>query len=98
MAVAFAGKGSSLVLNDINFAGLEETRDLVLKDYPSTAILLVQADISKLEEVERMKKQVFEKFDNVFVLINNAGIDGGAYKSLFLRNLLGVNLHHNISS
>ena len=80
-AIAFASKGANLVLNDINMKGLEETRDLVLKDN-NVEILLAQADISKLEEVERMKKQVFERFDNVFILINNAGIDGGAYKSL----------------
>jgi len=82
MAILFAKKGSSLVLNDINMGGLEETRDIILKNFPSTSILLAQADISNLEEVERMKKQVFEVFDNVFLLINNAGIDGGAYKSL----------------
>lgn len=81
MAITFASKGANLVLNDINMKGLEETRDLVLKD-SNVEILLAQADISKLEEVERMKKQVFERFDNVFILINNAGIDGGAYKSL----------------
>ena len=81
MAITFASKGANLVLNDINMKGLEETRDLVLKD-SNVEILLAQADISKLEDVERMKKQVFERFDNVFILINNAGIDGGAYKSL----------------
>ncbi|MBA7648239.1 NAD-dependent glycerol dehydrogenase [subsurface metagenome] len=80
-AIAFANKGANLVLNDINMKGLEETRDLVLKDN-NVEILLAQADISKLEDVERMKTQVFERFDNVFILINNAGIDGGAYKSL----------------
>jgi short-subunit dehydrogenase len=80
-AITFANKGANLVLNDINMKGLEETRDLVLNDN-NVEILLVQADISKLEDVERMKKQVFERFDNVFILINNAGIDGGAYKSL----------------
>ena len=97
MAIIFASKGANLVLNDINMKGLEETRDLVLKDFPLTLILLAQADISKLEEVEKMKKQVFEKFDNVFVLINNAGIDGGAYKSLsaseeIYDKVMGVNV------
>ncbi|TKJ27743.1 MAG: beta-ketoacyl-ACP reductase [Promethearchaeota archaeon Loki_b31] len=81
MAITFASKGANLVLNDIIMKGLEETRDLVLKD-SNVEILLAQADISKLEDVERMKKQVFDWFDNVFILINNAGIDGGAYKSL----------------
>ncbi len=97
MAILFASKGANLVLNDINIKGLEETRDLVFKNFPSTSILLAQADISKLEEVEGMKKQVFEKFDNVFVLINNAGVDGGAYKSLsaseeIYDKVMGVNV------
>ena len=81
MAIAFANKGTNLVLNDINMEGLEETRDLILKDY-NVEILLVKADISNSEEVKAMAKQVFEKFDHIFLLINNAGIDGGAYKSL----------------
>jgi len=81
MAIAFAAKGANLVLNDINELGLEETRDLVLKQY-NTQILLVKADVSKSEEVNEMAKKTFETFDNVFLLVNNAGIDGGLYTSL----------------
>jgi len=57
MAVAFASKGANLVLNDINEPGLEETRDLVLKQYKSE-ILLVKADVSKSEEVNEMAKKM----------------------------------------
>ena len=81
MAVAFAAKGANLVLNDINESGLEETRDLVLKQ-SNTQILLVKADVSNSEEVNEMAKKTFETFDNVFLLVNNAGIDGGLYTAL----------------
>ncbi|MBY9021437.1 MAG: SDR family oxidoreductase [Candidatus Lokiarchaeota archaeon] len=81
MAVAFAAKGANLVLNDINESGLKETRDLVLKQ-SNTQILLVKADVSNSEEVNEMAKKTFETFDNVFLLVNNAGIDGGLYTAL----------------
>ena len=81
MAILFADKGANLVINDINIDGLKETRDIILKDY-DVEILLAKADISKSEEVNAMINQVFEKFDNIFLLVNNAGIDGGLYASL----------------
>ena len=81
MAVTFASKGADLVLNDVNMDGLEETRDLVLKSYKSK-ILLVKADVSDSKQVDDMAKQTFETFDNVFLLVNNAGIDGGLYTAL----------------
>lgn len=75
MAKEFAHKGADLVLNDIDLAGLEETRDIILKSVKSD-ILLVKADISKVEEVKEMSRQTFNRFDNVFILVNNAGVRG----------------------
>ncbi|MFX1315885.1 MAG: SDR family NAD(P)-dependent oxidoreductase [Promethearchaeota archaeon] len=76
MAIAFASKGASLVLNDINLKSIKETRDIVLKSY-NVDILLAQADISDIEAVNLMSENVFERFKNVFLLVNNAGIRGG---------------------
>ena len=81
MAKSFASKGANLVINDINMEGLEETREIILKDH-KVEILLAKADISNSDEINGMAKQVSEKFDNVFLLVNNAGIDGGLYTSL----------------
>ena len=81
MAKTFARRGANLVINDINMDGLEETRDIILKDH-KIEIQLAKADISNSNEVNNMAKKVFEKFDNVFLLVNNAGIDGGLYASL----------------
>ena len=81
MAIAYAAKGADLALNDINEAGLEETKKLVLEKFNSK-ILLIKADVSSSKEVEEMAKKTFETFDNVFILVNNAGIDGGLYTAL----------------
>jgi NAD(P)-dependent dehydrogenase (short-subunit alcohol dehydrogenase family) len=81
MAKAFANVGANLVINDINMAGLEETRDIVLKE-SNVEILLEKADISNSDEVKQMAEDVFKKYNNVFILVNNAGIDSGLYTSL----------------
>jgi 3-oxoacyl-[acyl-carrier protein] reductase len=96
MAIAFANKGADLIINDINMVGIEETRDLILKE-SNVEVLLAKADISNSKEVKTMVKLVFEKFDNVFLLVNNAGIDGGAKKSLaaseqIYDKVMGINL------
>ncbi|MEJ2294932.1 MAG: SDR family oxidoreductase [Candidatus Lokiarchaeota archaeon] len=80
MAKVFADNGADLVLNDINMEGLEETRDIILKSVKSD-ILLVKADISKVDEVKEMSRQTFSRFDNVFILINNAGVRGVGKKA-----------------
>ncbi len=81
MAKVFASKGADLVINDINEEGLEQTREIVLKDY-DVEILIAKADISDSGQVIEMAKSVLEKIDNLFLLVNNAGIDGGLYPTL----------------
>ena len=81
MALSFASKGADLVLNDINIDGLKKTRDLVSKLY-DVKMLLIKADVSDSNQVEDMAKKVFNTFDNVWLIVNNAGIDGGLYTSL----------------
>jgi len=77
MALAFASKGANLVLNDINLESIDETREMVL-NLCNVDILLAEADISDEEQVDTMRKNVFQKFDNIFLLVNNAGIRGGS--------------------
>jgi 3-oxoacyl-[acyl-carrier protein] reductase len=77
MALAFASQGASLVLNDINLESINETRKMVLNSY-SVDVLLAEADISDEEQVNTMRKNVFKQFENVFLLVNNAGIRGGS--------------------
>jgi len=77
MAITFASYGSNLVLNDINLESIEETRELIINSY-DVDVLNVKADISDEKQVFEMKEEVFNKFDNLFILINNAGVRGGS--------------------
>ncbi|MFX1418868.1 MAG: SDR family NAD(P)-dependent oxidoreductase, partial [Promethearchaeota archaeon] len=81
MAKAFANKGADLVINDINDEGLKQTREIILKDY-DVEVVIAKADISDSKQVIEMADNVFEKFDNLFLLVNNAGIDSGICTSL----------------
>ncbi|MFW9879671.1 MAG: SDR family NAD(P)-dependent oxidoreductase [Candidatus Thorarchaeota archaeon] len=81
MAKAFASKGADLVINDINDEGLEQTREIILKDY-DVEVLIAKADISDSKQVIEMADNVFEKCDNLFLLVNNAGINSGICTSL----------------
>ena len=62
MALSFADKGADIVINDINLKGLEETRDLILKEH-DVDVLIVEADISNSSAVKEMVKKVFDKFE-----------------------------------
>ncbi len=81
MAKAFASKGADLVINDINDEGLDQTREIILKDH-DVKVFIAKADISNSEQVKEMAENVIKKFDNIFLLVNNAGIDGGLYPTL----------------
>lgn len=81
IAKAFAANGANLVINDINYEGLEQTREIIQKEF-DVELLIAKADISDSNQVKEMAETVFEKFDNLFLLVNNAGIDGGLNTSL----------------
>lgn len=72
-AIRFASEGAKIVVNyRENKAGGEET----IKEIEKLGVesLLVQADVSKPQEVERMFDEIIKKFGTVDILINNAAI------------------------
>lgn len=72
-AIRFAKEGAKVVVNyHANKQGGEETLAEIKKITPDC--LLVQADVSKQEDVERLFKAVMEKFGSVDILVNNAAI------------------------
>ncbi|MHA2007402.1 MAG: SDR family NAD(P)-dependent oxidoreductase [Promethearchaeota archaeon] len=81
IAKALAYEGANLVLNDIDYDGLQQSREIIRK-VNNVEVLIAKADISDSKQVKEMVEIVFEKFDNLFLLVNNAGIDGGLYTSL----------------
>lgn len=65
-------KIAGIAVSDVDENGLNETREEVEKlNIPVSAHII---DVSKLEEVERLKAEVLEKHGRVTHLINNAGV------------------------
>ncbi len=74
---AFAREGATLVLNDVNGEALNRVVN-DLRD-EGAECLGVQADTSKLVEVDRMFGEIMETFGKLDVLVNNAGITRDAF-------------------
>jgi NAD(P)-dependent dehydrogenase (short-subunit alcohol dehydrogenase family) len=72
-ALAFAKEGAKIVVNyNVNKEGAEETLSEIQK--LGVEALLVQADVSKPNDVKRLFEEVEKKFGTLHILINNAGI------------------------
>jgi 3-oxoacyl-[acyl-carrier protein] reductase len=72
-AVRFAREGSRTVVNfHVNKKGAEETREEIVQQ--GVGCLLVQADVSKPEDVDRLFQSAVDHFGTVDILINNAAI------------------------
>ena len=69
IAKKFAGGGAKVALNDITQA--EENLKKLAEELGGKYFL---ADVSKLEEVERMLEEIKKEFGRLDVLVNNAGI------------------------
>lgn len=70
LAYEFASRGASLVLAARRMDRLQQ----IEQELPGTEILSVQADVSKEEDCENLMKQAVDRFGQIDVLINNAGI------------------------
>ncbi len=70
-ALACAAEGMNLVLADLKHEGLEATAALLNADTP---VLLKTCDVAKPEQVEALATAARERFGNVHLLFNNAGV------------------------
>src|SRR5205085_634874 len=73
MALALAESGARLALVSRNLEQLNETAAAVRKRGAEAGVF--QADVTDEQQVRRVEKGVVEKFGNVQILINNAGIN-----------------------
>lgn len=72
LALALARQQCTMLLADINEAGLNETLDLVKKSGGRGEIFI--CDVSKLDDITRMADHAFNTWTTVDILINNAGV------------------------
>lgn len=95
IAIKLAKEGIDLVINynrDIKKA--EEVRDICIKY--NVKVLLIKADVSKIDEVDNMFQKIKEEFKFLDILVNNAGITRDSLvltmKEEDFKDVLDVNL------
>lgn len=73
VALTLAGAGAKIV---INYAGNEKAAREVEEQIVAQGgeALVVQADVSQMNDVEKLVKQTTERFGRIDILVNNAGI------------------------
>jgi len=76
ISLKLAKEGSTVILNDVNFEILKNTRDEI-KSFVQEEPMIIQADVSNYNEDEKMVSKIINKYQKVDILVNNAGIAGG---------------------
>ncbi len=73
IALALAKEGANVV---INYTSSDEAAENLVKEIEVLGVrgLAVRANVSKVEEVNKMIETIEENFDEINILVNNAGI------------------------
>jgi NAD(P)-dependent dehydrogenase (short-subunit alcohol dehydrogenase family) len=93
-AVRFASLGLNVVIADLDTAALRAAAARISEAGPGE-VVTVQTDVSRKEDVERLKEKAYQAFGDVAVLMNNAGIGngGGPFENYEAwQRVLGTNL------
>ncbi len=77
-AMRLAQDGAHVVIADINQAGGEETAEAVIKKFGKKRALFVHTDVTDESAVKAAFRQTVLAYGGLDVLVNNAGIAGGA--------------------
>ena len=72
IALAFAGEGAKVVVNDVDQAKIDDTLNRLQK--MGADGLGVKADVTSSQEVKAMFPRISERFGTLDILVNNAGI------------------------
>jgi NAD(P)-dependent dehydrogenase (short-subunit alcohol dehydrogenase family) len=72
-AKRFAALGMKICLGDLS----EEALDRAGKQLSGATVVMVPTDVSRLEDVQRLKDRAYDAFGEVAVLMNNAGVSAG---------------------
>src|SRR5436305_807442 len=78
-SVRLAGLGLNVVMADRDTSRLAEARAEVEAAAGGAAVETLATDVADFGEVERLRDRAFERFGDVAVLMNNAGVGGGGH-------------------
>jgi 2-hydroxycyclohexanecarboxyl-CoA dehydrogenase len=71
---AFAGAGADVVIGDLRFEDAKDTA-LRISEISHQRVVAVQTDVTKREDVERLRDETLRMFEKIDVLVNCAGWD-----------------------
>jgi len=74
IALCFAREGADIVINYVSHADAAQEVAQTVKELGRRS-LVIQADVSKREEVQKLFRQTAEAFGRIDILVNNAGIN-----------------------
>jgi NAD(P)-dependent dehydrogenase (short-subunit alcohol dehydrogenase family) len=77
IAVALANEGVKVVISGRRTAPLVETTEFIKTE--GGFAYAVQADVSKVDDVERLVSGTIQQLGSVDILVNNAAVPGGGY-------------------
>ena len=99
-AVRFAGMGLRVAIADLGAERLTDAAEAIAAASPAgeDAVLAIDTDVSRLDDLTRLEAAVRERFGGTDVLMNNAGIGphsgvfgpAEAWKKTLMTNLWGV--------
>lgn len=72
VAMLLAQRGADIIVSDINLEKAEETSKEIATLGPRA--MAIRANVAVVEEVEKMVQAIIERFGQIHILVNNAGI------------------------
>lgn len=97
VAERFLTSGAHVCLWDVDAQRLEQSRDILQKEFQNKKITCIALDLTDQAQVDKAAEQVVQKFKKIDILVNNAGITGGNGPTWLLepeiwRKVVDVNL------
>ena len=78
-AVAFLQNGAKVYMADCNEMALKKSGEDLKKQYPSSEIVTLTADITNSKDIKEMTEKIRAEGGTVDILINNAGVSHKTY-------------------
>ena len=73
-AIELIKLGAKVIIHGRNEEKTEKTIESIKKETKSPNVLGISADLGSLEQIKKLAKNLYEQFDHLDVLINNAGV------------------------
>lgn len=73
-AIAFAGRGASVCISDVDKDGLNETEEIIQNS--GGKVFAISSDVSKEADVKKLVEATIKKFGKLDGACNNAGVGG----------------------